>query len=219
MTGTSEPGKSAADLFNEKPSWYDEPELSDAQLNPDYVPPRRDRLGDTAGMASLPTRKPSNVGLRAELTWVFIIFVAFGGLALFAVFSGVFSEERIGSEVDPRELAVDDCFIAGGVIDPSAIPESNAPVDVVSCNEPHNAQVVGVLPLPNELTSENLNELERVLAECAETFRRVDESLVPNDGVPQWIGPSGSEWETGRPDGNFVCYIYSQTGLTGSVTN
>lgn len=106
MTEHGEGGKSAADLFNEKPSWYDEPELSDAQLDPNYVPPRHARLGDTAGMASIPTRKPANVGRRAELIWGFIFLFVLGGGTLIAMLAGVFGEGLAGSD---GEFAIGEC--------------------------------------------------------------------------------------------------------------
>lgn len=60
--GGPEEHRSAKDQFEDIPDWYDEPELSEVEANPDFVPPKRE-LADGWGIApnvSRVSEKPSD---------------------------------------------------------------------------------------------------------------------------------------------------------------
>lgn len=99
--------KSAKDLFEEAPSWYDAPTLTEEETNPDYVPAKRERLGESAGMGSLANgrKKGMDAGRQATLIWVFIIFFLGGGALLVLVLGTV----QNGVEQGPQDFVVGAC--------------------------------------------------------------------------------------------------------------
>ncbi len=99
--------RSAAELFDEAPSWYEAPTLTEEQLNPDIVPPQRQRNGETAGIAAgISSRKRGmDAGRQMTLIWVAIFFVLGGGTLLFLVIGVVGNGLAAGGQ----DFSVGDC--------------------------------------------------------------------------------------------------------------
>ncbi len=212
---TQDRHKSAGELFDDAPSWYEAPELSEDELNPDVVPPKHRRLGDTAGMGSLatPTRKIGmDPGRQTMLVWLGIFFVLGGGALLSLIF-GIVGEGISGADTtSPQDLRIDDCFIAPG--DPTAV-EAPDGVEVVPCIEDHNAQVVGVVVLDANQIDDEQAYVTDVSVECLTALTRADPDRLPADAglgfyLPEDIPRNGTS--------NLVCFYHSESGFQGSVT-
>ena len=102
--------------FDKVPSWYDVEPLSTDELNPELVPPRRTRLGETAGTGYVPTRTKGSLAGRIWLGVLLFVTVSIG---LFVVMIGVVSSGLFG----PGDVVVGDCaglFEADNVVGAAA---------------------------------------------------------------------------------------------------
>lgn len=174
---TQGPGKSATELFNETPSWYEEPDISPEQLDPNYVAPRTGGLGDPAR----PAGNPMDPGRRSELITVFVLLGVVSIAAVLLFFSGIFgsnAEFSVGDCATPVESSSAFGFAAG-------TDGCGAGIDLVVVG---SFEPVGVDQMPNEFDP----FWETGFSRCNELM------TVPGIALPLPVATTDQEWADGN---------------------
>lgn len=191
------PNKSARDIFEETPSWYEAPILTEQELDPNVVPPQQQRLGETAGMGALansPKRTGMEPGRQAALTWLLLYVFLGGGALLFMIVNIV----ATGVREDPpasTQFAIGDCVVP---IDANNALGATAGTD--SCNAGGRPVVGGTFEAVGFAQMPSSDEFwDEAIDRC------VDISSTAGIPFPLPAAATDSEWEAGNQ--TIVCAV------------
>ena len=199
--------KSGLDAFNEVPSWYADEPASQAQVPPapNQMAPASPLASDQMGQQHRMGQQTSGGGMgrfaagAALKVGIFGLFVG-GGFLL-----------NLGS-TSADDLAVGDCFIM-------ELSEEIERVDTPSCDESHDAQIVGVVADPTApvaYPSDSDVYWDEVYMRCNDLADRnvTNPELLPADAALEMLVPAETAWRQG--DRESRCVLYAPGGLEGS---
>ena len=218
--------RSAKQIFDETPDWYEATELSDEDLDPNFIPPKQRGRGippdarrvrgqpdDTYRLQSLGTRHGRAFNLVFNTTifvWIrsfFIVLALFVGVYYYGFLTDKVTNVEQGECFTAAEWSAGERSLEPRISDRDIV--SPVRVSVVPCDEPNFGEVLAVVAItPPDDVGPYSEHWDDVRAACA----RAASKPVANEGADLVLA-IGQEYE--REGGNHRTLCVAPSPTTG----